>query len=919
MAQPSQVFPPWLTPSPSVITNAAGVPVSTSTTIIYLPLTYFGPSIPLGSLFVFGGSTSPATVPTATSIPTTSLTTTATPTFTITTTSATPTTSVSTPAPSTSSIPATPTSTTSLSVTSSSSTTSLTSTSTSFTTTATIPGSSSTSFTSSPTASPTFTPTSVGTLSKGQLVGVIVASILGLIFLFVLALFLYLWCKGRRNRRPLTNSTAIDDDYFFVPEGGHTPGEGSPRHSGEEADPFLQRSNGGGSRLGETSAAGAAMSQLAGEMGTRPRGVSRVPPPTTNSNSSNGSSNSNASGYGVLLDRPSLGLLPSMPEHPHVGGTILSSADMQRLEHESVLPDDPDHYGEGEYTGAYAYYHEPLQPPPRLVNPESFSSPLLFARPPFITQDSYASNRTSFPVDVEESATLLTARRVKAEDLTPRTPPRLHESNEGPSHKASNGLLGAIGMGLGGLANIGRMSWFKNLDSPRHSLTSPSYTGEALSDKDLETGRDMFTPAPQRLIDSFGSRSRAGAARDGSRPRSTVSGLSAHSGTSGGTLYHDATSSLPDTPLLATLPRAVTPAEQPMSEHSWFSSPLAAPPVYDDPFLTSTTPPPPTRTRSPPSAAFDPVPPGTDILDMPAPVALTHFGSISSLKETATGSSVGLKSTPFPPGLYTVKPVGWSEAATEVTPSEASFGVLSGLDNGAGISIDVLEDAPPDAEQGWRRMANSAGMNLGDAGRRGTFGLVRFVHGPGFMSEQGSLHSMRSHFAPSSRSTGSAPASRRDGSGSVGSSSSRPSAHSGFSLAHSLPRTGSISSDGRKRNHGGLISPALSAFGQQLRAPTSGGQGGSRQQRPTTPVQDHNSLSPTIGSPPSAHMSPDKMGSTIRSVGSGSTTLMADSSFGTLRGGGGVYRSGSASPLSANFPLSAPWAGGLDNDWTPAA
>ena len=45
MTQPTQVYPPWLTPSVSAITNAVGVPVSTETTIVYLPLTYYGPSV----------------------------------------------------------------------------------------------------------------------------------------------------------------------------------------------------------------------------------------------------------------------------------------------------------------------------------------------------------------------------------------------------------------------------------------------------------------------------------------------------------------------------------------------------------------------------------------------------------------------------------------------------------------------------------------------------------------------------------------------------------------------------------------------------------------------------------------------------------------------------------------------------------
>ena len=49
MTQPSQVFPPWLTPSVSTVTNAAGVPVATETTIVYVPLTYFGPSVSIGN------------------------------------------------------------------------------------------------------------------------------------------------------------------------------------------------------------------------------------------------------------------------------------------------------------------------------------------------------------------------------------------------------------------------------------------------------------------------------------------------------------------------------------------------------------------------------------------------------------------------------------------------------------------------------------------------------------------------------------------------------------------------------------------------------------------------------------------------------------------------------------------------------
>jgi len=177
------------------------------------------------------------------------------------------------------------------------------------------------------------------------------------------------------------------------------------------------------------------------------------------------------------------------------------------------------------------------------------------------------------------------------------------------------------------------------------------------------------------------------------------------------------------------------------------------------------------------------------------------------------------------------------------------------------------------------------------------------------MSEQASLHSMRSHINPSVRSTGSAPASRRDGSSSIGSASSRPS-------AHSLARTGSISSDGRRRNHAN--SPTLSAFGGYSSHMRPSPLSNSSSSNHRSPLDDLSS-STMIGAPPSAHVSNDKM-STIRSLGSAgsvSAATVMDSSFATVRGAGPMDRS--TSPLSTTFPLNAPWAAGLDNDWTPAA
>jgi len=181
---------------------------------------------------------------------------------------------------------------------------------------------------------------------------------------------------------------------------------------------------------------------------------------------------------------------------------------------------------------------------------------------------------------------------------------------------------------------------------------------------------------------------------------------------------------------------------------------------------------------------------------------------------------------------------------------------------------------------------------------------------------------MRSHFSASIHgSTGSSPSSRRD-IGSFNSNSSRPSAFSvarsqgsGHSVAQSLVRTGSISSDDRRRG-----SPALSAFGHQPRAGAASSVSRLRTPSPfgIYPELARSSPSPSvIGSPPSAHMSPDKT-NTIRSVGSGSTTLVADTSFGSTARGSNAGRA--VSPMSSSsFPLNAPWVGGLDNEWQPSA
>ena len=510
--------------------------------------------------------------------------------------------------------------------------------------------------------------------------------------------------------------TLDDTEYFVVPSGGRSPGEGSPRHSGEEADPFLNR------------ASAMPTAPVMTEMGAASRRYSaRVPPPTTGS-ASTGSTGSN-SGYGTVLDRPTLGFaaLGDDDYTRRQSGTVLSDEEMQRYGRESVLPDE-DQYGEG-YTGAYAYSYgspdDPLVPPPRLIDPALSAAPSAF-KPRFNSPAKKSSSDS-------EDATLLVARRVTVENMS--ASPRLFETKEA----SGSGILGSIGLGLNGLANLSKKSWFKNLDSPR---SSGFYAPAASSD--LES--DHFTPIPTRQqrhekVDSFGTRQRSGQVGtlpDGSRP---ISSVSARSGGSNGTVWHDAPSSLSGSPahLLAPLPAARTPEPrvgQSVSEHAW----MAGSKIPSSPPAAQRT-----RTGSPnlfegdildlavPEPTVQPMFNDYDLLDMPIPRPLDAFGSVSSvgtnsmLRETPTGSSAGIGMSQlhaFPPGLedVTIRSVGWDSTACVrelVMPNPVHVNTSSA------DQFDLLDEAPPGAEMGWRALATgSASSSMNEARRSGAFGTV---------------------------------------------------------------------------------------------------------------------------------------------------------------------------------------------------
>ncbi|KAJ3819602.1 hypothetical protein F5880DRAFT_1724170 [Lentinula raphanica] len=837
MAAPTQILPPWLSAT-EVIVNG-----QTETSLVFEPLTYFGPSIPLGTLFTFGGSTSPASQSSTTATPTSSL-------------------ATSTAIPSSTSLSS---SSITPSTSSSSSTTSSTTTSTT---------SSSTSESSTPSASATATTQSHG-LERGQLIGVIIASILGFIFLFVLALFLYLWWNARRNRRRSGTArfSAVppsdDDDLVIIPPGGVSPGEGSPRVSGDEADSLIRRQSGAPGMQQSSAVAGPS---------------TRQPPSADNSiSTSSKSTNSAASGYGTLLQNPSLGVF--VPQFDDKHRNIISPDELRKY---GDVPPHPQHRSRLSTVGEQGEL-VPLTAPPRLVDvPRSQSRLSAIDRAP-----SLASQNS----DAGE-ATLLTARRVRAEDLGPRST-QLSPAAESSRRRESGAWKG---MGLGGLAALGRMSWFQNITGSTSSRRNSRLSGQDLSDRDIEAGRALLNAdpgSPPEMSELQGPRFRGqlglGVGFAGDRP---ISGISANSRPS--TIYHDAQSSLPGTPQVMPPPRAM--ANSSSAEFGYWprtaverldtaSSTTAAQGRSQDGL---------TGTQS--TSASTGNPPTIDVLDMPAPRGISPFASSQSVREVGTSSSQGSEAKvefPYPPGLTSFATPGvWNET-TGTTPSPGSFAVTPALAvESADISIDVLEEEPPSPGNSWRTLA-SGNLSPGGA-RRTTFGMPQVVNPPDLYSEQGSLHSMRSHLSPvNSHSSGSAPASRRDKSGSTGSVSSRPSAHSaarsvisgsegsGASLAHS----GSISSDDRRKGRPHPpMSPAISAFGHTSPPPVSS-PGNSNK---------HSSLDSSPADEPLNVSIPTPIAE-VPLVGSS------------------VEDQRQTSPRSPRSPLSSvPWAGGLDDAWAPS-
>lgn len=402
--------------------------------------------------------------------------------------------------------------------------------------------------------------------------------------------------------------------------------------------------------------------------------------PHTGTNNSNGSGSSGGntestavSDYGVLLSEYANDPANNTPARPSTdmgfipdsrGGHIIPPSELLRMENERM---EQEQYLYGDEPRAYStdepQRYSPLAPPPPL-DPDRLA--------PLST--STKSSLSGISAHAMDDPMVMTARRVQMTQVGPRG------SEESSPVATTSGTWGSLN--LGGISRLSRLSWFKNLrenlqESPKSSRPT-SYVGVPLSDTDVETGRASLGEELKRPTG-------LGFNAEGERPMSSVSTKSAMSGS---TVYHDTYSSPGTPPPLPPLPRAYMTSQ---SNLTHVRSGSMAPPAYEAEQMTSP--------GGQNQVAKDNYAPRlVDVLDMPAPASISQFSSASSRG--------GL---PFPPGLAQLP--SWYASSS----SEAG-------DN-AGISIDVLEDAPPTAGDGWRVLARNTSLSHPE--HRTSFGIVR--------------------------------------------------------------------------------------------------------------------------------------------------------------------------------------------------
>ncbi|KZT73470.1 hypothetical protein DAEQUDRAFT_414683 [Daedalea quercina L-15889] len=686
--------------------------------------------------------------------------------------------------------------------------------------------------------------------------------------------------KSRRQTPIWTEWQMVNPEDFEDrgPQSPHSPGEGVPRDSGDEADPFLNRS--GANEMSQTQ-----------------------------------------TGTDTLVSLPAAAALAAgtastrrSTTTTHVGGPIMPREELlARMNEEDaalaqvrlVSPSTDEHTS-------------PLLPPPPLGSDRRSTRAGRSLNEAKSTRSMASaafsgSSEKSGSIDVQEQerAELLTARRVKVGN---------YGQPAAPDTGTSSITSGTSG--LERLANLSRMSWFRRMSF------LPAPVGSRPGSRDVEG--DNYTRTPPRSHSRQGSRSRpvswaplptsepnsstpeSSASRRPRPPSSFPQGLgllvsgerpqSSVSAKSGSTVYHDAREtpgssmvdvdttpagtlgsnrSQPGAPPVPPLPQARSTPVSPLAEQTpgtntrggYLDVPSTEPPTYEE-----------SERDSPHSSGERPGDP-VDVLDMPVPRPASPF--------TAASGSIR---TQAPPGLP--NPSVWRD----------SHATSEGTSSTSGIRIDVLEEAPPSAQDGWRTLSGNTGAGQGT--RRTTFGQVPAVIHPrdNTQSERGSLGSGRSHLSPhvlqSSAST--APSFHTHHSSSSKSHSQGPSGSSG---SRSASHAGSIAERSRLEQVSEVSSPPLSAVfskdGVWSRPTSPPGV------RPMTPIRQSPSSSaeglPAFPEPRPA--TPNTAGGTVTST---TTSKTEDSGAGTS-----VTTSGTdpVSGVVLHFPP-LPWHRPSEQTWS---
>lgn len=465
-----------------------------------------------------------------------------------------------------------------------------------------------------------------------------------------------------------------------------SPGEGSPRESGDEADPFLTR----GSPRSGTEA-----------------GHARTDTDT-------------------LVSLPAIARTGTMSSHRKVKpGEPIIPRDVQLRLGEEMMDTPP-------YPSVRMVQRRPSTDvespllPPRPIDPDSRGLAARRTSNPSLGSEkrSIVSEKSLGSIDPQEAegAEMLTARRVKVGQI--------HPGDVGANTSTASPNV----LGLDRLANLRQMSWFRRmsfLPGPSSSPLATHSEGSSPSDTYTRTpprhsrhgsrSRPSSQSRPSSFVrfstheptspttDSFGRRTRPQDPNlpPGERPTSTVSAVSE---ASGNTVFYDARSrpgsamgsrstqgsGATNVPPVPTIPTAHQPLPSPLQREVRRSSthdssnehiPGDSPPTYE------------AATR-PQSAAVDYS--DIDVLDMPVPRPASPFSAASGSR----GS---------PPGLPDISVWRNSVVSSTVGPPTATDSA-----SGIGINLDLLDQAPPVADNGWSSLSGGGRPD----GRRLTFGVV---------------------------------------------------------------------------------------------------------------------------------------------------------------------------------------------------